>query len=86
MVLQYTVATAAEWVPKIGYALKAKQESLVQSSASFIMRSGLESTYAIKEAWSNLTSKALFHTGNFVHTEIKLYITLFSMLIKLMHT
>lgn len=35
---------------------------LVQSSASFIMRSGLESTYAIKEAWSNLTSKALFHT------------------------
>ena len=36
-----------------------KAFSQVQSTALFIMTSGLESKYDIKEAWSNLTSKAL---------------------------
>lgn len=52
MVLHYTVASAAERLPEIGYVLKAKPRKLFDKCG----------------------------------TEIKLYITLSSMLIKLMHT
>ena len=52
MALQYTVASAVERLPKIGYVLKPKPRKLFDKCS----------------------------------TEIKLYITLSSMLIKLMHT
>ena len=60
MVLRYTVASAAERLPKIGYVLKANPRKLFDKCsllASFIMRSDLESKYAIKEAWSNQNLK-----------------------------
>ena len=49
MVLQYTVASAAERLPKIGYVLKAKSRKRFDKCISLLLH-GLESKYAIKRS------------------------------------
>ena len=91
MVLRYTGASAAERLQKIGYVLKANPRKLFDKCSLLLHSSWgvvLSLNMLLRKHGATKTLKVRFHTCNFIHTEINLhvYITLFSVLIKLMHT